>query len=105
MPIFSEARTAYDGIIQLAGNPYSYSASSSGTAITGTATESKIAATIASNNACMIAARASIEKILPPNSAMPSDLEISESISYVTTSVKVFEKIPRLPNAKGVSEE
>ncbi len=88
------AKTLVQGTVTLQGISYSFSASASGTAVADKAFEAKKLAVVASNSAATVAARASIEKILSENSAVLSDLEITESISNnLTTTVELVEDI------------
>jgi hypothetical protein len=88
------AQTLVSGTVTLQGIPYSFTASASGTATADRVPQAKKAATVASNAAAVIAARASIDKILAENSAILSDLEITSLISNnFTTTVRVFKPI------------
>lgn len=87
------AKTLVQGTVILKGISYSFSASASGTGVADKAFEAVNLAILASNSAATVTACASIEKILSENSAVLSDLEITEAISNnLTTTVELVEE-------------
>jgi hypothetical protein len=88
------AKTIVSGTVTLQGNPFTFTASGSGTATADKVPEAKKLAVAASNTAAILAARASINQILVENSAVLSDLEITSLISNnLSTTVVVFKPI------------
>ena len=85
------AKTLVQGTVTLHGKSVTFSASGSGTGTADRVSDAKKLAITASNTAAIIAARASIDKILLNNSAILTDLEITSLISNnLSTTVVVF---------------
>ena len=85
------AKTLVQGTVTLQGNSHTFTASGSGTGTADRVSVAKKLAITAANSAAIIAARASIDKILLNNSAILSDLEITSLISNnLSTTVVVF---------------
>jgi hypothetical protein len=85
------ARTLVSGTMTLQGNSFTFTASGSGTATGDIVPEAKKLAIVAANSAAVIAARASIDKILAENSAVLTDVEITSLISNnLSTTVIVY---------------
>ena len=88
------AQTLVTGTVTLQGKSFTFSASGSAQATADKVNEAKKLAIMASNSAAIIAARASINKILTDNSAVLTDLEITSLISNnLSTTVLVYRPI------------
>ena len=85
------AKTLVYGTVTLQGNSHTFTASGSGTGTADRVSDAKKLAITAANSAAIIAARASIDKILTDNSSVLADLEITSLISNnLSTTVIVF---------------
>jgi hypothetical protein len=94
MTILALATTIVSGTVTLQGNTYTFTGSGSGTATAYRVLEAKKLAVAASNAAAISVARDSINKILTENSAVLTDLEITNLISNnLSTTVVAFKPI------------